>query len=100
MRVAKVDFSITSEHGSTIFLEGQEVPEDIAKMFPHMLEGSVEKQPPAHDPTLAQKLSVRTIEGMNAEKLLAWVKQYHPNEVPSAPMEKAKLIELVTSLQE
>lgn len=98
-KIARVAFTITSEGGSTMFSEGQPVPAEIAAKYPHFMVGHVPAEAAKHDPTLPIKLSKATAEKMTDERLLAWVKQYHPNSVPAAKVDHAALVALVVELQ-
>ena len=98
-KIARVAFTITSEGGSTMFSEGQPVPAEIAAKYPHFMVGHVPAKAEKHDPTLPIKLSKATAEKMTDERLLAWVKQYHPNSVPAAKVDHAALVALVVELQ-
>ena len=100
MARANRKFTITSDSGTTVFNEGQEVPKDIAEKYPHLMVGYEGKKIPAHDPTLPEKPTKGVLEKMDEAKLKAWIKQYRPNDVPSTPMAKEALVELILSFQE
>jgi len=100
MAIAKKSFTMTSATGTFMFEEGQHVSDEIAKMFPMFMVGSVESEEVKHDPTLPEKLTKAQAEKMSDAKLLAWVKQFRKGSVPSAKLERQAMIELVLSLQE
>lgn len=101
MPIVKKTFVITSATGSTRFVEGMSVPQDIANMYPMFMEGYVSgKKEVAHDPTLAEKLTRAAAEKMTDARLEKWIMQYHPEMAPEGKLKREDFIDLVMAAQE
>ena len=100
MAIARVPFVITGEHGSTMYLEGQEVPDAIAKQYPHFVTGYEPPKQAPHNPNLPLRLSKAAANKLSEDELVQWLQQYHPAQVPSGEAKKPELVEIVMQLQE
>lgn len=93
------NFAMVSGNGATVYLEGQTVPEAIAKMFPmHIAELAKAEKPVAHNPDLKEKPSRKEIAKMSEAELKQWIVQFHPGSAPSGDIDKAGLVEIVVGL--
>jgi len=93
------NFAMVSGNGATVYLEGQTVPEAIAKMFPmHIVELAKAEKPVAHNPNLKEKPSRKEIAKMTENELKQWLAQFHPGSAPAGDMDKAGLVEIVVGL--
>lgn len=99
MSIAKKSFAVISTSGSMIFMEGQDVPEHIAKAYPEHIEGTAKTaEPVVHNPNLKAKLTRAEAGKLPEDDLLQWLRQFHPASVPADKLEKKDLVELVLSL--
>ena len=97
--IARVPFTITGAGGTIMYTEGQPVPAEVAKAFPHFMEGYNVPKTPAHDPSLPQVLSKLVAEKMPKPRLIAWFKQYYPGRLTDENMDQAKMVELAMEVQ-
>lgn len=97
--IAYKPFAIVTATGSTVFMEGQEVPEHIAKAYPQHIHGLRQAEKPiAHNPNLKEKLTKKDISKMDELELKQWIMQFHPGDMPAEGAKKDELVELVTNL--
>jgi len=99
-KIARVAFTITSENGTVMYMEGQAVPSEIAEKFPYFIVGWVEPKPKPHNPDLPIKLSKTAAGKMEERQIVAWFEQYHPGKLPPDNLNKEQLIALAMELQE
>lgn len=93
------NFAMVSGNGATVYLEGQNVPEAIAKLYPmHIVELAKAEKPVAHNPNLKAKPSKKEIAKMTEAELKQWIAQFHPGECPAGTVEKAELAAIVAGL--
>jgi hypothetical protein len=97
MAIVRKTFTIMGQDGTAVYREGTAVPEEIAQKYPRYMEGFIPVKT-AHDPSLRRKPSKREIAAMTEEKMLRWIKQYHPAAAPEKSMDRPALQELVTTL--
>ena len=92
-------FAIVTATGSTLFMEGQEVPEHIAKAYPQHIKGLRQAEKPiVHNPNLKEKLTKKDIAKMDEDTLKQWIMQFHPGDMPAEGAKKDELAEVVISL--
>ncbi|MDY0258641.1 MAG: hypothetical protein RBR41_03115 [Desulfovibrio sp.] len=92
-------FAVISASGSMLFMEGQEVPEHVAKQYPEHIEGTAAiTAPTVHNPNLKAKMTKAEVGKMPEDDLMQWLRQFHPASVPAEAMEKKELVELVLTL--
>ena len=97
--VALRNFAIVSAGGSAVFLEGQVVPDAIAKRYPEHIVGTAKVEKPlVHNPRLKEKPTKREIAKMSEEDMRQWFAQFHPGECPSGDASKAELTEAIAAL--
>lgn len=97
--IAKKCFAITTSSGSVMFAEGQAVPENIAKAYPHNIVGlAKEEKRVQHNPNLKEKLSEKEIAKMSEDTLRQWIAQFHPANMPAGEVKKEELVEVVKNL--
>lgn len=96
------NFSITSASGSMIFLEGQEVPADVADLYPDHIEGTaIDQEPVVHNPNLKEKMTAAEAAALSQKDLLQWIRQFRPGSMPAGGKpSKEDLVILVQSLSE
>lgn len=95
------NFSITSASGSMIFLEGQEVPANIAELYPDHIEGTaIEQETVVHNPNLKEKMSAAEAAGLSYKDLVQWIRQFRPGSMPAGKPKQEDLVILVQSLSE
>jgi hypothetical protein len=99
MSIAKRTFSISNEHGTRMYREGEAVPEGIAKLFPQHIVGSQEAKQAQHNPNLPQKLSKAAAGKLSEDELMQWIRQFRPGNMPDPQPSKAELVDLVMQLQ-
>lgn len=99
MATAKKSFTLTSDSGTTMFVEGQHVPDDIARRYPHFMVGHQEARRCAHNPNLPQKLGEAVAGKLSEDELAQWIRQYHPARMPAGKLDKADLVGLVMQIQ-
>jgi hypothetical protein len=93
------NFAIVSGNGAMVYLEGQTVPEAIAKQYPmHIVGLAKEEKPVAHNPNLKAKPSRKEIAKMSEDDLKQWITQFHPGSAPVGDVNKAGLVEIVVGL--
>lgn len=96
---AKKGFAITGAGGSVIFVEGQAVPEEIAKAYPQFIDGLAEvKKAVPHNPNLKAKPSKKEIAKMSEDDMRQWIQQFHPSSLPDGGAKKDELAEIIVSL--
>ena len=101
MPKAMRNFSITSASGSMIFLEGQDVPRDIAKSYPEHIEGTAEVQDAyVHNPNLKEKMTAAEAAALSYKDLVQWIRQFRSGSMPAGKPSKEDLVLLVQSLSE
>lgn len=99
--IARKPFAILTMGGSTMFVEGQEVPEAIAKAYPHNIVGMAEREKPLeYNPNLKVRLTKKEIGKMDEVSMLQWLKQFHPGSVPSGDAKKDELAEIILNLND
>lgn len=99
--IARTSFAIVSAGGSSLFVEGQEVPEAIAKAYPHNIEGLAEvKKPLEHNPNLKAKLTKKEIGKMDEVAMRQWLAQFHPGSIPSGDAKRDELAEIILNLND
>jgi len=95
------NFSITSASGSMIFLEGQEVPANVAESYPDHIEGTaIEQEPVVHNPNLKEKMTAAEAAALSQKDLLQWIRQFRPGSMPAGKPKQEDLVILVQSLSE
>lgn len=95
------NFSITSASGSMIFLEGQDVPGDIAKSYPEHIEGTAEVQDAyVHNPNLKEKMTAAEAAALSYKDLVQWIRQFRPGSMPAGKPKQEDLVILVQALSE
>ena len=95
------NFSITSASGSMIFLEGQEVPANVAELYPDHIEGTaIDQEPVVHNPNLKEKMSPDEAAALSYKDLLQWIRQFRPSCMPAGKPKQEDLVILVQSLSE
>lgn len=101
MPKAMRNFTITSTSGSMIFLEGQEVPADVAKLYPDHIEGTaIDQEKHVHNPNLKEKMSAAEAAALSYKELLQWIRQFRPGSMPAGKPKQEELVILVQSLSE
>lgn len=101
MPKAMRNFTITSTSGSMIFLEGQEVPADVATLYPDHIEGTaIEQEKHVHNPNLKEKMSAAETAALSYKELLQWIRQFRPGSMPAGKPKQEDLVILVQSLSE
>lgn len=99
--IANKPFAIVSAGGSTMFVEGQEVPEAIAKAYPHNIVGLAEPvKPQEYNPNLKAKLSKKEIAKMDEATMRQWLKQFHPGSLPAEDVKKDELAEIIQNIND
>ncbi len=97
--VAKRNFAMVTGNGATVYLEGQTVPDAIAKLYPEHIVGlAKEDKPLAPNPYLKEKPTKKEIAKMTEDELKQWLTQFHPGECPAGNVEKAELAAIVAGL--
>lgn len=97
--VALRNFAMVSANGTAVYLEGQTVPEAIAKKYPmHIVGLAKAKTPVAHNPNLKENPTKKEIAKMSEGELKQWLVQFHPGSAPVGEVSKADLVEIVTGL--
>jgi hypothetical protein len=95
------NFSITSASGSMIFLEGQEVPANIAELYPDHIEGTaIDQEPVVHNPNLKEKMTAAEAAALSYKDLVQWIRQFRSGSMPAGKPSKEDLVILVQSLSE
>ncbi len=98
---AKRNFAMVTGNGATVYLEGQTVPDAIAKLYPeHMVGLAKEEKPVAHNPYLKEKPTKKEIAKMSEDELKQWIAQFHPGSAPAGAVDKAELAAIVAGLAE
>ena len=93
------NFTITSASGSMIFLEGQEVPVDVAERYPDHIAGTaVEPEKYVHNPNLKEKMTDAEAADLSYKDLLQWIRQFRPGSMPAGKPKQEDLVLLVQSL--
>jgi len=99
--VALRNFAMVSGNGATVYLEGQTVPEAIAKMYPmHIVGLAKAEKPVVHNPDLKAKPTKKEVVKMSEDDLKQWIRQFHPGAMPAGDMDKTGLVEVVLGLVE
>ena len=95
------NFSITRASGSMIFLEGQEVPKEIAQSYPDHIDGTaIEQEPVVHNPNLKEEMTATEAAALSQKDLLQWIRQFRPSSMPAGKPKQEDLVILVQSLSE
>ena len=99
--VALRNFAMVNASGATVYLEGQTVPDAIAKLYPEHIVGlAKEERLVVHNPYLKEKPTKKEIAKMTEKELKQWLTQFHPGECPAGTVEKAELAAIVAGLVE
>ena len=84
-----------------IFLEGQEVPANVAEIYPDHIEGTaIEQERVVHNPNLKEKMSPAEAAGLSYEDLVQWIRQFRPGSMPAGKPKQEDLVILVQALSE
>lgn len=97
--IAKRNFAMVTGNGATVYLEGQAVPDAIARLYPEHIVGLAKAEKPvAHNPNLKEKPTKKEIAKMSEAEMRQWFAQFHPGECPSGNAGKAELAEAIVAL--
>ena len=99
--IALRNFAMLNGNGASVYLEGQTVPDAIAKLYPEHIVGLAKAEKPvAHNPYLKEKPTKKEIAKMSEDELKQWIAQFHPGSAPAGAVDKAELAAIVAGLAE